>query len=353
MRLRFMMDELDTHHGQTRPIHRTAVVEDVMEMYKSHLPAILEEFPFVVEYIGERAVDTGGVCREMFSQFWGKTYLVYFDGESLLVPAVNPNTELSTLPLLGTIISHGFMVCGYLPIRIAFPVVAAILLGPEVKISDAILLESLVEYVSSFDRQILHEALSGPFVSSTLQGKVLDILSRLGCTEVPTPANIHQLIIKVAKHQFCIKPLGNLYRMHSGVPQSYHAFWKKFSVERLHQLYKALNATPNSVLAILDEPEEMNAAQERIFTFLKSFIGNMKQSEVGLFLRFVTGSSVLIAERIKTIFNNSTGLRRCPTSHTCDCVLELPISYTTYPEFEYEFSKVLADEEFAWAMDNV
>lgn len=94
----------------------------------------------------------------------------------------------------------------------------------------------------------------------------------------------------------------------------------------------------------------MNAAEERIFTFLKSFIGNMKQKEVGLFLHFVTSSSVLIAQRIKT-FNNSTGLRRCLISHTCDCVLELSISYTTYPEFVYEFSRVLTDEEFTWAMD--
>jgi len=71
--------------------------------------------------------------------------------------------------------------------------------------------------------------------------------------------------------------LGNLCRIHSGVPQSYHTFWKKFSVERLHQLYKALNVTPNSVLAILDEPEGMNAAQERIFTFLKFFISNINK----------------------------------------------------------------------------
>jgi len=67
-----MMDELDIHHGKTRPIYRTAVVDDVMEMYKTHLPAILEEFPFFVEYISERTVDAGGVCRQMFSQFWGK-----------------------------------------------------------------------------------------------------------------------------------------------------------------------------------------------------------------------------------------------------------------------------------------
>ena len=65
-----------THHGQTRSMHRIAVVDDVIEMYKSHLPAILEEFPIIVEYIGKRAVDTGSVCREMLSQSWGETYWI-------------------------------------------------------------------------------------------------------------------------------------------------------------------------------------------------------------------------------------------------------------------------------------
>jgi len=55
---------------------------------------------------------------------------------------VNPNTKLLIFHLLGTIISLVLMVCGYLPIRIEFPVVAVILLGTEVNISDAILLVS-------------------------------------------------------------------------------------------------------------------------------------------------------------------------------------------------------------------
>ena len=34
-----------------------------------------------------------------------------FDGEKLLVPAVHPNMDMTVLRLLGTILSHGFMVC--------------------------------------------------------------------------------------------------------------------------------------------------------------------------------------------------------------------------------------------------
>ena len=41
------------------------------------------------------------------------------------MPAVNPNTDLKILLLLGKILVHGFMVCGFLPVRLAFPVICS------------------------------------------------------------------------------------------------------------------------------------------------------------------------------------------------------------------------------------
>lgn len=348
-----MMDELDTHQGLSRPIRREMICEDMLRMYKSDLPKMLEEFPFRLQYEGEKAVDTGGVCRDAFSLFWEKAYLQHFDGERLLIPAVNPNTELTTLTLIGSVLSHGYMVCGYLPIRIAFPILAAILLGPEININDTILLNSLIDYVSSYEASILRESVSKTEFSEPFQSQVLSVLSRLGCTEIPKPSNIKGLIMKIAKHLFLIKPLGNIYALRSGVPGCYLPYFKEFSVEKFFQLYQALNATPHSVLAILDEPIGMNTAEDRVFNFLKAFIGNIKQSEIALFLRFVTGSSVMIAGHIKVMFNNTVGLCRCPTSHTCGSSIELPVSYSTYPEFENDFTKILHDEEFSWIMDNI
>ena len=78
-----------------------------------------------------------------------------------------------------------------------------------------------------------------------------------------------------------MKPLDNLFALRSGIPTCY------LSVEKLFQLFQALNATSHSVLAILEEPVGMNSAQDRAFSFRKEFIGNMKQSEVQLFLHFV------------------------------------------------------------------
>lgn len=127
----------------------------------------------------------GCVCRDMFSSFWEEAYLKNFDGESLLIPAVHPNTDMATFPILGTVLSHGFMVCGYLPVRIAFPVIAATLCGPSVKIPDAIILESFIDYLTTHESSILRDSIYQNVFSSQTQTQLINTLSRLGCTKVP------------------------------------------------------------------------------------------------------------------------------------------------------------------------
>ena len=43
----------------------------------------------------------------------------------------------------------------------------------------------------------------------------------------------------------------------------------------------------------------MNAAEERVYGYLVSFVGNMKLEELRLFLRFITGSSVCIDKKFQ------------------------------------------------------
>ncbi len=148
-RQKFISDSVDTRPGLERRFRRDSVYEDVIDMYKDDLEEILRDFPFRVRCVNELAVDTGGVCRDLFSAFWQESYVKDFDGEKLLVPAVRPNIDMVGLRLLGTILSHGFMVCGFLPIRIAFPVVAVVLFGLETKFTDGMIIDSFVDYLAS------------------------------------------------------------------------------------------------------------------------------------------------------------------------------------------------------------
>ena len=82
-------------------------------------------------------------------------------------------------------------------------------------------------------------------------------------------------------------------------------FLESGSLQELFDLYVALNATPAVVLDRIQEPEQANSAQARIliFGYLTRLAGNMKKDELSRFLRFVTGSSVVIEKRINIRFN--------------------------------------------------
>ena len=70
MREKYMLDDnhMDTHQGLPRRVRRESLYDDVMMMYKD-FPEMEKEFPFRIKYVNERATDTGGVCKNMFSYF--------------------------------------------------------------------------------------------------------------------------------------------------------------------------------------------------------------------------------------------------------------------------------------------
>ena len=78
-------------------------------------------YPFQVSFQGESGVDTGGLSREAFSTFWELTYQKHFDGSSSFTPVVSTCIDSATLQALGRVLSFGYIVCGFLPLRISFP----------------------------------------------------------------------------------------------------------------------------------------------------------------------------------------------------------------------------------------
>ena len=283
-----MIDEVDTNHGLPHTISRPTLYEDCIDLYKSTLATLITEYPFRIAYKNEKALDTGGVSRDLFSAFWELAYVKDFDGGSTYVPVVHPHTDMSHYRVLGAILSHGFMSCGLLPNRLAFPVIACSLLGCNVLIPDAIIVDSFIDYVSNYESAIFREALviskkAGAQFTSQLEDSLLTILGNMGSREVPTPRNIQQMIKQVARHELVVKPLGALMELHSGVPRAYTPFLHSYTVEEMYELYKALNATPGSVLRMIEHPDDMNASQSRILGYLKTMIGNINHQDLRKF----------------------------------------------------------------------
>ena len=279
----------------------------------------------------------------MLSGFWEEAYERHFDGSTLLTPVVHAQSNMSDFIALGKILSHGYLLEGYLPVRVAFPLLATMLLG-QVDIPDRMLVTSFADSLSTVESQLIKACLTitAKHFSTGIQSKLINLLSRFGSRQMPTPSNLRIHLVQVAKYQFLTKPIGAHLAINSGIDTTERAFWSQLSIEDLYSLYCSLSGTPGRILDLMEEPIFMNPAEERVYGYLRDLIGNFSVDNTRKFLRFVTGSAVLSSSPIKTIFNR---LARRPIAHTCDNTIELSTDYTTYNDFSSEMMAILSDDD--------
>ena len=72
--MRFMQS-INAVIGSEHFIDRATVYEDVINVYRDD--EITKECPIYIEFVGEMAVDYGGVQRDMYSAFWEKPTAFY------------------------------------------------------------------------------------------------------------------------------------------------------------------------------------------------------------------------------------------------------------------------------------
>lgn len=339
----------------THSVTRTNLFDSVNSLYKSQGPKILEEYPFRVKFDGELGVDLGGVSRDMFSGYYEEMYEKVLDGASLLYPVVQPHTDLSSLPEVGMVISHAYLVSGCLPTRMVFPSLAQCLLGPATKIPCSILVESFLDSLSPYDASVLRDALreircgSARF-SDSIECSLISTLSRFGLRKCPNPENIKSCLSQTARFEFLLKPAAVISATFSGVPRCHKSFWEQLGMNGLLALYNILGVSPAKVLSMLTDVNFNNPNEERVYGYLQQYIGSMDGDELRRFVRFTTGSTVCMALKIQIIFNSMSGIARRPIAHTCTPSLELSSMYDTYLEFVHEFQAHLL-EDSSWVMN--
>lgn len=347
------MKSINASIGPEHFINRATVYEDVINLYQDD--KILKECPIYIEFVGEIAVDYGGVQRDMYSGFWEKAYATLFEGATLLTPMFHPEMDMSLFTIVGRILSHGYLVAGILPIRVALPTLICMLLGPAVSVSDKILLNTLLDFISTCERATIKAALA--CVNQTfpvqLQEELIMILATFGCRQLPTPSSLPKLIIQVARYEFLIKPAASIAIINAGIPSTHQSFWNKKSPEELSEIYQRLTLSPKKVISLIAIPEICLPQQDRVYQYLRTMIGNMNPGELRLFMRFVTGSCVCTTHKIEITFNSLAGFGRRPIAHMCTNMLEIPTTYANYDDFYSEFNSILTktDEEFSWRMD--
>ena len=125
------------------------------------------------------------------------------------------------------------------------------LLSTSIELPSSILLDALIDYVNPNEREKLKYALEGKDFLE-IKSEVIAVLSRFGCRQVPTIATLPNILLDVARYEFCVKPAAAISIVYNGIPEEHKQFWKDLGTEGICKLYHSLTTTPEKVLSILD-----------------------------------------------------------------------------------------------------
>ena len=89
------------------------------------------------------------------SRHSGLKLILGFSKGRKLIPMIHPGLDIAIFPVIGWIISHGYLACGILPVCISSPSLITMILGPSVPIPADIIVDSFTDYVSEVERKTM------------------------------------------------------------------------------------------------------------------------------------------------------------------------------------------------------
>jgi len=227
------------------------VYQNVIDLYKTN--EIIHEYPIFIKFKGEKAVDNGGVQCDMYSSFWEIAYKKLFEGAILLTPMIHPQMDLGIFPIIGRILSRGYLTVGILPVRITLPTLICMLLGPTASVSKEVLLDTFLDYISAEERKTIQQALlyrERDTFPHELQEGLENVLANFAVRILPKPSTLLNVIEQVAHYEFINKPAAAIALVNSGIPVNHRKFWSSKSPEQIVELHKHLTITPSKMIRL-------------------------------------------------------------------------------------------------------
>ncbi len=322
-------------------IHYSHSFNNMIEAFSDH--EIVTQSLTVTRILPNNSEEAGsgpGVLRDVYSNFWSDFYEHCTVGTSVKVPFLRHDFSSDKWKAVGRVLLKGFKDCKYMPIKLASPLLEELLFGAvytDLKVT-------FMKFVSCQERDVLNQALND--FSSVDMDELLDIMNTYECRRRVTASSLPGIIDEIAHKELIQKPMF--------VIDCWREVTKgliSLSCEEIQQLYKELKPTPKKVTGLLKFPPEMSENQTEVANHLKRYIREIDEDKLSRFLRFCTGSDLVVTEAIHVEFTFQTDFTRRPIGHTCGMVLELSDSYDNFPQFRAEFNCVL--ESNIWVMDIV
>lgn len=331
-------------------VHRGRVARDLIDFFSqenipSHSSTVFEINMLKEDGTPEAAEDNGGVMRDSLTEFWDTFYLQYTEGNTYKVPVLRHDMTDVQWKSVASVIRMGFYQEKVFPIKLAPSFMQQAIFGA---CTESDLIDSFLKYVSAMDRSVIESALKD--FETVDKDEIYDALEQYDVKKAINAENTERIVREVAHKELVQKPMFIA-----------DCFYKVLNATILVQedmsvLYSTLEPTPKKVLNSIKFPEQMSSEEKTLSQYLKKLVREMDDPQsLQLFLRFCTGSDIMTKNDIQIRFTSSdvSSNVRCPSSHTCGCVLEIPRSYSQDPYvlFKSDFLSLLRNRY--WQMDFV
>jgi hypothetical protein len=324
-------------------IHRTNVRQDMLKYFSDPTILCKNIVVIMINQRGEEEKGVGiGVTRDVFSMFWLDVCDSLMIGEVERVPSIRHDYQRKEWEAIGRILLNGYRTCQYFPLQVSKIFMTHCLFG-ESDITGEMLLQSFKHFVSESERKLIENCISGEV--DLADDALIDLLSNFECKKVITKGNLTGTLKEIAHKEMIQKPQYVVDCWKVIIPQL-KAF---FPTQRyLDELYERLYPTCAKVLACITV-ETSSEAEKECLKHLKRYIRGLDTSKLTKFLRFISGSDIMLFEHIQISFTQLDGAQRRPIAHTCNFLLELPSTYQSFPELREEFNNIL--ESNSWEID--
>ena len=347
-----VLDSLD--NIQELLINRKNIFQNALEQYQD--PTILN-CKVRVKFLNETGDDLDGLTREFFSLFWECFVEKYCMGAVQKYIFINPTQVLSPAECkaVGRILIHGFLLTGFLPLRINHALLFYLVRGVEP--SDNLLMMSFLSSIQENERILLNDATSTTdSFDERMKLKIAAFFSFHEFPALPSPETIKESIHKVARYTILIKPCYYLCQIKEIAPLHIQS-WLDMLDEAIFQNYLA-RIRPSGV-AIVPKLKPLYSSdaicqvqEEVVYDYFVSYVSSLSLDTAALFLKFVSGFEVLGGIIFVDFHGEDKDEAMIPTAHTCTSTIHLSRYFLNQQSLSSHINNVLNHSQF-WQFDMI
>ena len=275
-------------------LHRGQVFTELIDyIMKSDIikEIATQNLSLVVEMVlpngkSEVAEDSGGVFRDMLTEFWTTFKEKCTEGSTSRVPFIRHNLTKFHWVAIAWVLVIGYRQEKYFPTFLACAFLTTAVDGVDPTEED--LMESFKLYIEHSEQDILQTALNN--FDAADKEELFEFLEQYGCRVNPTRENIKDVILKIAHKQLVQAP-AFISQIWTPILQTN---LKPLLPTSLKTMIEMMKPTTSKVLKMVIYPPEAETQYKQVVGYLNRYIRGLETDMLRRFLRFCTGEILII-----------------------------------------------------------